>query len=132
MARRDRHGRGLRAPVIPASLPGHRSRGERFDALVVEAAERLEPRWGSRWGRVEFGVEDVPPSDPSPWEEGVPLGRLFPEDMGQPARVVVYRRPCEERAEGTELPLLVRDVVAEQLAHLLGCAPEDVDPDFGG
>lgn len=117
---------------MPASLPGHLTRADRFDRLVLEAAERLEPRWGRRWGKVEFGAEDVPPSDPSPWERGVPLGRLFPSDLGQPTRVVVYRRPCEERADGPELALLVRDVVAEQVAHLLGMAPEDVDPEFGG
>ena len=65
--------------------------------LVWDAAERLEARWGREWGRVEFGTEDVPPSDPSPWERGVPLGRLFPADLGQTARIVLYRRPIEQR-----------------------------------
>lgn len=131
MATRDRHGRGLRRPLLPLGSPGYRSRGEIFDDLVFDAAERLERRWGRRWGRVEFGTEDVPPSAPSPWETGVALGRLFPADLGQPARIVLYRRPMEQRADVADLPALVRDVLAEHVGHLVGRAPEEVDPDYG-
>ena len=129
--RRDRHGRGLRRPLHPLGAPGTRSRGEIFDDAVYEAAERLEERWGRRWGKLEFSTEDVPPSDPAPWEEGVALGRLFPADLGQPARIVLYRRPIEQRCEPQELRALVRDVLAEHVGHVLGRAPEDVDPDYG-
>ncbi|WP_082092275.1 metallopeptidase family protein [Demequina pelophila] len=131
MSRRDRHGHGLRRPLLPFGAPAYRTRAERFDDAVADAVHRLEPRWGSVWGRIEFGTEDVPPSDPAPWEEGVPLGRLFPADLGQPARVVLYRRPLEQRAEWPHLHALVRDVVAENVAHLLGRAPDEVDPDYG-
>jgi hypothetical protein len=131
MAVRDRHGRGLRRPLLPFSAPGFRSRSEVFDDAVRDAAERLERRWGRKWGRVEFGVEEVPPSDPSPWEPAVSLGRLFPADAGQPARIVVYRRPLELRATPEDLPGLVRDVLAEHVAHLLGRRPEEIDPDYG-
>ncbi len=131
MARRDRHGRGLRRPLLPFGAPGHRSRSERFDDLLADAVDRLEGRWGDRWGRIEFGTEDVPPSDPTPWEEGVPLGRLFPADLGQPTRIVLYRRPIEQRAEPADLPALVRDVVVEQVAHVLGLSPDEVDPGYG-
>lgn len=130
---RDRRGRGLRGPLLPADLPGARSRSERFDDLVLDAVERLERHWRAELERVEFGVEDVPPSDPAPWEEAtVPLGRLFPAEPGVPARIVVYRRPVETRAEDPrELAATVHDVVVEQVAHLLGLPPEDVDPRFG-
>jgi len=131
MSRRDRHGRGLRRPLLPFGAPGYRTRAERFDELVADAVDRLEPRWGERWGRIEFGAEDVPPSDPTPWEEGIPLGRLFPADLGQPTRVVLYRRPLEERAEPADLPALVRDVIAEHVGHVVGAPPEEVDPDYG-
>lgn len=131
MAHRDRHGRGLRRPLLPLDSPGYRSRSEAFDEYVFDAAERLDARWGRTWGRVEFGTEDVPPSDPSPWEPGVPLGRLFPADLGQPARIVLYRRPIEQRAEQEELPALVRDVLAEHVSAIVGRPPEDVDPDYG-
>jgi hypothetical protein len=44
----------------------------------------------------------------------------------------VYRRPVESRAlDVADLGELVRDVVVEQVAHLLGKAPEDVDPEYG-
>lgn len=127
----DAHGRGLRRPVIPPTLPAYRTRSQVFDELAADACERLAQRWSSQWGRVEFGVEDVPPSDPAPWEHGVPLGRVFPGEYGAPTRVVVYRRPLEQRASADELPGLVRDILAEQVAHLLSMRPDEVDPDYG-
>lgn len=131
MGRRDRHGRGLRAPLLPYDAPGFTTRSEDFDDAVRTAAERLEQRWGRQWGDVEFGTEDVPPSEPAPWEDGAPLGRLFPADLGQPTRVVLYRRPIELRSDLHDRGALVRDVVAEQVAHLVGRSPETVDPDYG-
>ncbi|WP_084104923.1 metallopeptidase family protein [Demequina sp. NBRC 110056] len=131
MARRDRHGRGLRAPLLPYDAPGYRTRGEVFDDELRDAAERLESRWGRAWGRIDFAAEDVPPSDPTPWEHGVPLGRVFPAELGQPTRVVVYRRPLELRADPGHVRPILRDVLAEQVGAVLGRAPEDVDPDYG-
>jgi len=131
--RRDRRGRGVRGPLLPATVPAHRTRAERFDDLVLDAVEDLERRWSRLLEGTEFAVEDVPPSSPAPWEHGgVPLGRYFPADAGLPARIVVYRRPVEQRAiDAGDLADLVHDVVVEQVAHLLGRAPEDVDPGFG-
>lgn len=131
MARRDRHDRGLRAPLLPVTVPGRISRAAAFDDAVRDAAHRMDARWGDRWGAVEFGTEDVPASEPAPWETGVPLGRLFPADLGQPARIVVYRRPIEQRADSHEIAALVRDVIAEHVAHLLGVTPEQADPGYG-
>jgi predicted Zn-dependent protease with MMP-like domain len=130
--RRDRRGRGLRGPVIPANLPGHRTRAERFDDHVLDAVERLERRWARQLEGTEFAVEEVPASEPAPWEAGgIPLGRYFPADAGLPARIVVYRRPIEARAadEG-DLADLVGDVLVEQVAHLLGRRPEEIDPRY--
>ena len=109
------------------------TRSERFDELVIDAAARLEEGWGRPFPTVEFAVEDVPPSDPAPWEHAeVPLGRLFGAQGRDPARIVIYRRPVETRAQGQrELALLVGDVVAEQVAALLGVRPEQLDPDYG-
>ncbi|MCL1871751.1 MAG: metallopeptidase family protein [Promicromonosporaceae bacterium] len=132
--RRDRRGRGPRGPLIPATLPAFRSRAEQFDDLVLDAVDDLERTWERQLSGTEFAVEDVPPSDPAPWEDGgVPLGRCFPAEAGQPARVVVYRRPVELRAEDPEdLADLVHDVVVEQVAHLLARTPEEIDPHFEG
>lgn len=115
---------------MPAALPGHRSRSEQFDDLVLDAVERLERRWADQLVGVEFAVEDVPPSDPAPWEHGeVPLGRLFPASGTLSTRIVVYRRPVETRAtERALLAPMVHEVVVEQVAHLLGVDPSAVDP----
>lgn len=133
-SRRDRHGRGLRGPLIPRTVPAWRSRSGRFDEAVLDAVERLEQRWPDELDGVEFAVEDVPPSDPSPWEHGeVPLGRYFPASGELPHRIVLYRRPIETRvAAHRELAMLVSDVVVEQIAHLLGLTPEQIDPRYGG
>jgi predicted Zn-dependent protease with MMP-like domain len=115
-------------------LPAYRTRAERFDDIVLAAVERLEQRWARQLDGAEFAVEDVPPSSPAPWESGgVPLGRYFPSDAGLPARIVVYRRPVETRAvDPEELEDLVRDVVVEQVAHLLARSPDEVDPEYSG
>lgn len=132
--RRDRHGRGPRGPLLPPTLPGARTRAEQFDEIVLDVVERLERRLGRELDGVEFAVEEVPPSAPAPWEQGaVPLGRYFPADApaGLTHRIVVYRRPVVARAEGPDdLSALIRDVLVEQIAHMLGRAPEDVDPHY--
>jgi predicted Zn-dependent protease with MMP-like domain len=108
------------------------TRREQFDDLVLDCAARLESRVGPRIQDIEFAVEDVPTSDPAPWErDGIPLGRAFPAHGRTPARVVVYRRPVESRAEGQrELTAIVQEVVVEQVAGLLGMPPEDLDPRY--
>jgi len=130
--RRDRHGRGLRGPLSPPGTPLARSRSEVFDDLVLDAVERLERRWAQQLTELEVAVEDVPPTDAaSTGPDPVPLGRAFPATGGLSPRIVVYRRPVETRAHGSdELADLVQDVVTEQVADLLGLPPEDVDPDY--
>lgn len=132
--RRDRHGRGLRGPLLPPLMPAARTRAEQFDDVVLTVVEVLERRLGRDLEGVEFAVEEVPPSAPAPWERGsVPLGRYFPADAaaGLTHRIVVYRRPVVGRADGSEdLAALVRDVLVEQIAHMLGRAPEDIDSDY--
>jgi predicted Zn-dependent protease with MMP-like domain len=118
---------------VPRDVPAWRSRSARFDELVLDAVEQLEQRWARQIDGVEFAVEDVPPSDPAPWEHGeVPLGRFFPAQGALPPRVVVYRRPVESRSgDARDAGPLVHEVVVEQVAHLLGLTPEQVDPGYG-
>lgn len=128
--RRDRHGRGLRGPLLPPTLPGRLTRRERFDQLVIEAAQDLLRSW-PQVETIQFAVEEVPPSDPAPWERSVALGRSFAAEprAGLPSRVVVYRRPVVSRAQDPdELAELVRRVVVEQVASILGRRPEEIDP----
>ena len=133
LKRRDRHGRGLRGPLAPAQLPVSRTRAERFDDLVHDEVRRVTGRWPRELAGVEFDVEEVPPVEP--WADGtdtVPLGDLRTAAAGRPARIVVYRRPVQARGGGDERELtrLVRDVVVEEVADLLGLSPESVDPTY--
>ncbi len=104
------------------------TRAEAFDDLVLETAERFRSVLGRRWHDVEFAVEDIPPQEPAEWEGGVPLARLWPARGRLPARVVVYRRPVEGIAGGSDRALVVHEVLVEQIALLLGVPPHEVDP----
>ena len=94
---------------------------QQFDDLVLDSAARLEEPAGAAVPRRSSSrVEDVPPTDPAPWEREVRrwVG-LFPPHGRQPARIVIYRRPIESRAQGQrELAAIVQDVVVEQVAAL--------------
>ncbi|MGP3984089.1 metallopeptidase family protein [Streptomyces sp. KR80] len=137
--RRDRHGRGMRGPIAPPQVPLAASRAEAFVDLVHDSAERLERRW-PQLSDVEFTVREVPPpggaddkDKAGAWDDGaVPLGKLVAARSGRPARIVIYRRPVEIRTKSRdERALLVHEIVVEQVAELLGLAPESVDPRYG-
>ena len=130
--RRDRHGRGLRGPLAWPPVPAMATRAQRFDELVLDVASRMEHHAGPALGGLEFAVEDVPPSDPAPWESSdVPLGRLFAAQGKMPARIVVYRRPVETRTnDPRELAVLINDIVVEQVAALLGVDPRELDAGY--
>ena len=127
--RRDRHGRGLRGPLAPASSPATVPRSDRFGDLVVAAVDRLEPRWGGRLAAVDVEIYDVPDVDAG--LEDVPLAAHRHAAGSRTATLVVYRRPVELRApEHLARVDLVRDLVAEQLADILGVSPSDLDPAY--
>ena len=99
--------------------------------------EHLSRRHPERLSGVDFAVADVPgvcapgagAEDEDTWEhDWVPLARSWSATETRPARVVVYRRPVEGRAEGRhETGELVLEVLVEELAELLGLDPEDLD-----
>ncbi len=141
---RDRRGRGVRGPLFPATLPAARSRSERFDAIVLDALEPIDERWHAELDRLDVAVDEVPEvidCDPATvtWgsdvvEDGkIPLARLVPagvDHAGLPtrARIVLYRRPLENRAQdGVDLSELVREVLVEQVASYLGLDPDVID-----
>jgi len=130
--RRDRHGRGLRGRLVPATVPLARTKAEIFDDLVLDTVEALERRYAKELAGVEFAVEEVPPElnvyDSDVLEDGeVPLARLLPGRQAVPPRIVLYRRPLEFRAiDREDLADLVHDVVIEQVANLLGVDPDEL------
>lgn len=125
----------MRGPAVLPSRLGRRyppTSRELFDRLVLDAVSDVEDRWAARLGLVEYAVEDTP-QVPDDWqvENRVPLSALVRGHGTRPSRLVLFRRPIERRsATRSELEALVRTVVVEQVAELLGLPPEDVDPDW--
>ena len=140
-SRRDRHGRGLRGPlVLPNQLGVRRAAPLRpatrvafFDDSVDGAVERVSRQCPEALVGISVGVEDVPNFDPS-WAGGrVPLASAVEAGAGRPAQVVLYRRPLEHRAASREgLRILVYRTVVEQLSALTGRSVEEIDPDGAG
>lgn len=127
---RDRRDRGRRGPLAWPRVPAMRTRRDAFDDVVLDCADRVRPHLGQRYDHVEFAVEDVPSTDPAPWEEqSAALGRLVAGHGGVPPRIVVHRRPIEARAtDPADLAQLVQEVVVEQVAALLGVPPGEIEP----
>ena len=130
---RNRHGRGLRRPLFNGHMPRYRTAAGMFDDMVASQIRRLSHAWPDFVNPVQVAVEDVPPSDPAPWEGDGPLfSRAFPANHGMPARVVLYRLPIQSQTgERDELELMVRDELVSRIAELYGRRPEEIDPMWG-
>lgn len=129
--RRNRHGRGLRGEIMLPNVPGHRTRSERFDDLVLDSAERLHDMWDKQLDGVTFAVDEIPPNLEQLLAQGAaaPLGSYTPASAGEPPTITIFRRVVEQAAGGPEdLPDLVHDVVVEYTAEMLQVAPETLDP----
>lgn len=119
---RDRHGRGLRGPLLPATMPGALSRRERFDRMVARAAGHLAMHC-PEVRAADIVVEDVPLVPRR--AERAPLGRVVRQTS--PPQLVVHRRPLEQLGAPPEL---VRDLLAELAADLLAKSPDEIDPHY--
>jgi len=130
--------------LYPPTLPAAKTRAERFDAMVLEALEPIEHRWGTELTELDLAVDDVPEVDETSPDEvvwqagvladvGVPLAQLVPagvdpEGLPSRARIVLYRRPLEARARGgADLADLLHEVLVEQVAEYLNIEPDAVD-----
>ena len=128
---KDRHGRGARGPLLHPVLPGWVTRQERFAAWVNQVVEALRAA-DSDVDRIEFGIEEIPPSSPAEWEPAtVSLSRAFPRDRkrGLAPRVVLYRLPIERGMRGQNTQEVVVALLVERTAELLGVSPEDLLPE---
>lgn len=131
---RDRHGRGARGPGVMPRQPGVPelpTDRERFDAIVLAVAEAVERRCAHRLGLIEYAVEEAP-LVPDDWgTDQVPLASLVRGSGTRATRLVLFRRPIQHRAPTRdECEQLVRVVITEQLADLLGVPAEEIDPDY--
>src|SRR5262249_33894758 len=126
--RATRRGRDMRGPLLPPTVPGWRSRAERFDMAVLEAYEPIERRWQERVSELDVAVDEIPritAKDPDSvqWppeviaDGPIALARLIPAGVdvrgnSTRARIVLFRKPIERRAKDT-------DELAELLHELL-------------
>ncbi|MCQ9343116.1 metallopeptidase family protein [Corynebacterium kozikiae] len=142
---RNRHGRGVRGPLIPTQVPRYRTRRESFDAAVLEAYAPLQQRFGRQLGQLDIAVDTVPRMrlsihDQLPDEitaDGpIPLGRVIPagiDPSGRPtrARIVLFRMPIEQRAQhALDRQELLTKVLTSLVANYLNVRPEDIDPNY--
>jgi predicted Zn-dependent protease with MMP-like domain len=135
--RRDRHGRGPRGALAPATIPIAATPADRFDRLASAAVEHVEHRWREQLANVEFAVDLVPPAEIDEPAEGsiesggVLLAQIIPATGRQRAHIVLYRKPIELRArDSADLEDLVHDIVVHVIANFLGLDPGVVDPGF--
>ena len=107
----------MRGPLLPPTVPGWRSRAERFDMAVLEAYEPIERRWQDRLSGLDVAVDEIPriaPKDPDSvqWppevvaDGPIALARLIPAGVdvrgnATRARIVLFRKPIERRAKDT-------------------------------
>ncbi len=128
--RRDRHGRSPRGPLLPPTIPGWRTRADKFDDLLAWELGAFKGHLGEDMSRVDFAVMDVPGSDPAPWENGVPLARYLPFERPSKVhgRVIFYRMPILHAMRRDPNPrMLIHSIVTSQLATALNRMPEDID-----
>jgi Zincin-like metallopeptidase len=141
----SRRGRDMRGPLLPPTVPGWRSRAERFDMAVLEAYEPIERRWQERLSGLDVAVDEIPrisAKDPDSvqWPADVvadgpiALARLIGAGVdtrgsATRARVVLFRKPIERRAKDTlELAELLHEILVAQVATYLGVDPTVIDP----
>lgn len=145
---RNRHGRGVRGPLVPTTLPRHASRSSRFDTAVLEAYAPIAERFRDQLAALDIAVDTVPRMrldtqapvlpDEVMADGPVPLGRVIPagvDDRGRPtrARIVIFRMPIELRClDAPSRQHLLRRVLAHLVAQHLNLLPEDVDPQAWG
>ncbi|SPZ38429.1 Uncharacterized protein conserved in bacteria [Rhodococcus wratislaviensis] len=117
--------------------------------MVLEAFAPIDARWRERLTKLDIAVDEVPKihaldPDSVNWpaevvaDGPVPLSRLIPAGIDRHgsttrARVVLFRRPLEQRAKDPDdLTDLVHDVLVQQVSTYLGVEPEVIDPDLPG
>lgn len=145
----SRRGREMRGPLLPRTVPGWRSRAERFDMAVLEAYEPIERRWQHKVSELDIAVDEIPriaAKDPDSvqWppevvaDGPIPLARLIPAGVdvrgnATRARIVLFRKPIERRAnDSSDLGDLLREILVAQVATYLDVEPSVIDPTIDG
>jgi zinicin-like metallopeptidase len=126
--RGSRRGREMRGPLLPPTVPGWRSRAERFDMAVLDVAVDEIPRISPKDPEAVQWPPEVVADGP------IALARLIPAGVdvrgnATRSRIVLFRKPIERRAKDTiELAELLHEVLVAQVATYLGVEPSVIDP----
>lgn len=113
---------------------GQPARAQFFADCVTAAAHDVERRCPAALVGVRIAVDDVPRVGKN--TVGIPLAAAVESRAGQPAHIVLYRRPLEHRATSrAALRAIVHRMLVEQLVVLTGhsiseLAGDDFDPDW--
>lgn len=138
--RRDRHDRGIRGPLsLPNPLtgpavrvPGRVSSADFFVKALTKSVQHVTKICPECLAGIDIGIEDVP-SISFDWAgvEEIPLAVASDATATRPARIVLFRRPLERRADSRQDLLdLVHLTLAEQLAALTGYSLRDIGPEL--
>ncbi len=117
--------------------------------MVLDAFAPIDALWRERLTKLDIAVDEVPKihaldPDSVNWpvevvaDGPVPLSRLLPAGVDRRgattrARIVLFRRPLEQRAKSPDdLTDLVHDVLVQQVSTYLEVEPEVIDPDMPG
>lgn len=125
---RNRHGRGIRGPLLFPALPAWKTRREQFYELVQEALEHFTFRC-PEVSTIEFGIEEVAPSNPAEWESHDQVfARVFPRDRrrGLTDRIVIYRLPVVQRVGNSHAASAVYGILAQRISEVLEISPEEL------
>lgn len=135
--RRNRHGRGLRGPLLPPGLPGRRTRAQRFDVWLAEGIEDLAERYGEDVHRVRFGHTFIPDqledrlTQLNAWGAeavGAPLGQVTHAPDGT-VEITLFRGVVEQRFTPHSEQAVVFNALVQQWHRLTGVRPEDDEQD---
>src|SRR5699024_9797909 len=143
---RDRHGRGLRGPLLPQQTPRFRTRGQRFDMEVLETYSPIHNAYLDELLGLDIAVDTVPRMrlradmsilpDDIVADGPVPLGRIVPAGVasaGRPtrARLLIFRQPLEARLANRRVrAALLCAVLSALVPNYLNIDPEVIDPRF--
>ena len=131
---RDRHGRGIRGPlVVPSPWSprprriGRLSRTDYFNQCVTDSITAIAEFNPRALEGVLVGVEEVPGFRTPGIGDRVPMSAALEGDGPRPAQIVIYERPLEHRAsDRAQLARLVHRTIVEQLSALTGLPMEDI------
>ena len=97
-------------------LPRYRTRTGMFDDMVAAQVRRLGDAWPELVRPLQFAVEDVPPSDPVPWQvEPNMTSQCFPAGHG-----IVLRPPGNLLNRHRAVPHAVTDASTNQNRIAIG------------